>query len=111
MLPVNNAAISLDSAIPRLPNRAAYTAFLDRSFNLVSCYHHGYTIIIVVLLFDTDIVTFIISLTNDCLSFIMYYILLINVDLLLFLIGTVWRVISIIFISDTYNQDLLDVNF
>ena len=48
----------------------------------------------------------------NCLSFIMYYILLINVDLLLlFLIETVLRVISIIFISDTYNRDLLDVNF
>jgi hypothetical protein len=37
ILPVNNAAISLDSAMPILPNRAAYTAFLDRSFNY--CYY------------------------------------------------------------------------
>ena len=68
MLPVNNAAISLDSAMPRLPNRAAYTAFLDRSFNLVSCYHHGYYHHSIIS-FDTDIVTFIISLTNE-LSFL-----------------------------------------
>ena len=56
MLPVNNAAISLDSAIPILPNSAAYTAFLERSFNLLLYYRRVYSI----LLFNSDIIVIII---------------------------------------------------
>ena len=36
MLPVKTAAISFDMVIPSLPNKAAYTAFLDPSLNLLS---------------------------------------------------------------------------
>jgi hypothetical protein len=35
-LPVKTAAISIDMAIPRLQNTAAYTVLLDPSLNLLS---------------------------------------------------------------------------
>ena len=45
MLPVDIAAISLAIATPRLPNKAAYTAFLDRPFKLPSS-NRGYCYLI-----------------------------------------------------------------